>query len=165
MADKTFDVYDDKGNKIIDAQPSPIELDGLTPSKTYAGYTASYAGETIKTPLGDIVTKAPAVVAVTGITLSQATMTLAQGASKAITATVAPENATNKTVTFTSADDTIATVDETGLITAATDKFGTVDITATVGGQSAKVTVTVPEPTPKVDGIETTDTTATITLE
>jgi len=82
---------------------------------------------------------------VTGVTPSQATMSLAVGAKKALTATVAPENATVKDVTYTSSDTEIATVSATGEVTAVAE--GKADITVaskmvpTITGKCA-VTVT-----------------------
>lgn len=58
MADtQKFDIYDDKGTKIIDAQPSPITITGLAAKTTYKAYKASYAGAAAQTTLDDIVTK------------------------------------------------------------------------------------------------------------
>jgi uncharacterized protein YjdB len=68
----------------------------------------------------------PATV-VTGVTPSQATMSLAVGANKALTATIAPENATVKDVTYTSSDVKIATVDASGKVVAVAE--GKADIT------------------------------------
>lgn len=80
-------------------------------------------------------------VAVTGITLNQTTASVAVGGTVSLTATVTPEDATDKTVRWASSDETIATVDENGKVTAL--KEGTVTITATCGDQSATCTVTV----------------------
>ena len=80
-------------------------------------------------------------VAVTGITLSQKTFTGAVGATKQITVTFEPADATDKTVTWTSSDDTKATVSNTGLITIVAE--GTATITAeTSNGIKETVAVT-----------------------
>ncbi len=70
----------------------------------------------------------PTTVNVTGITLSQtaASMTVG-GETLTLTATVAPDNATDKTVTWTSSDPTVATV-ANGVVTAVA--AGTATITA-----------------------------------
>lgn len=85
----------------------------------------------------------PAPVAVTGVTLDKPTASVAVGATVQLTATVAPANADNKSVTFKSSDETVATVDNTGKVTGV--KAGSADITATTtdGGKNAKSTVTV----------------------
>ncbi len=80
------------------------------------------------------------VVAVTGITLSQASLSLEEGESATLTATVQPSNATDKTVSWSSSNAAVATVSD-GVVTAV--KEGTAIITATAGGKSAQCSVTV----------------------
>ena len=60
----------------------------------------------------------PNVVAVTGITLNQKDIAIIVGDTFQLTATVSPDNATEKTVAWSSADEQIATVDNTGKVTA-----------------------------------------------
>lgn len=79
---------------------------------------------------------------VTGITLNPTTVTGQVGGSQQITATIEPTGATDKSVTWLSADPSIASVDNTGKITFAS--AGTTTITATAqGGHKAQVAVTV----------------------
>ncbi len=84
-------------------------------------------------------------VKVTGVTLNKSTLKLTVGGSQKLTATVKPSNATNKGVTWSSSDKSIATVDSNGKVTA--KKAGTVTITVTTkdGKYTAKCTVTVTE--------------------
>ncbi|SHJ21432.1 PKD domain-containing protein [Pseudozobellia thermophila] len=70
----------------------------------------------------------PDRVPVTGISVSQAAPG-ATGAQRQLVATVLPENATDPSVTWSSGDDTIATVDGNGILTGLS--AGTVTITAT----------------------------------
>ena len=70
---------------------------------------------------------------VTGITLNETAATVEIGESLTLTATVSPYNATIKTVTWKSSDETVATVVD-GVIT--TIKDGTADITATANDGS-----------------------------
>ena len=79
-------------------------------------------------------------VAVTGIELNKTELTLTEGGSETLTATVTPDNATDKTVTWTSNKESVATV-ENGVVTAVGEGIAT--ITATAGGKSAACTVTV----------------------
>ena len=51
-----FDVYDNKGKKVADAQVSPVPLSGLTASTKYSGYQAAYAGSTAKVTIPDFTT-------------------------------------------------------------------------------------------------------------
>ena len=75
------------------------------------------------------------------ITLSSESESIYIGATVQLTATVLPENTTNKTVTWTSSDESIATVDENGLVTAVA--VGECDVTATCQGVSATCHITV----------------------
>ena len=68
-------------------------------------------------------------VATTGLDLNQNDISLVEGDSETLTATVTPDNATNKAVTWKSSDPTVATVDNNGKVTAI--KKGTATITAT----------------------------------
>jgi len=94
----------------------------------------------------------PTTVAVTGVTLSQseAAMTVG-GDALTLTATVAPDNATDKTVTWTSSDPTVATVAD-GVVTAVAAGTATITATATNGtddtadDKTATCTITVTDP-------------------
>ena len=90
-----------------------------------------------------------AYVSVTGVTVTPTTASVAVGGTQQLTAVVAPENATNPTVTWSSSDETIATVDGNGLVTAVA--AGTATITAAAGDQTAACEVTVTEPEPEYD--------------
>ena len=76
--------------------------------------------------------------------ITLAALAIYAGESKAITATVKPDDATNKELTWKSSDESIATVDNTGKVTG--KKIGTATITATArdgSGVSGSCTVTV----------------------
>ena len=60
----------------------------------------------------------PVNVKVTGVTLDAEEMTMEIGEVGQLKATVAPENATDKTVTWTSSKESVATVDAEGKVTA-----------------------------------------------
>lgn len=81
-------------------------------------------------------------VEVTGITLDKTSELIAIGRTLQLTATVSPDNATDKTVTWTSSDSGIAKVDSKGLVTGI-DR-GTATITATsANGKTATCEITV----------------------
>ena len=83
-----------------------------------------------------------ASVAVTKVSLSSSSATLNVGATKTLTATVSPSNATNKTITWSSSNTSVATVSSSGKITA--KAAGTATITAkTSNGKKATCKVTV----------------------
>lgn len=77
---------------------------------------------------------------VTSVSLNFKTIYLDIGETKTVTARVYPSNATNKSVTWSSSNNNIATVSN-GSITGVS--AGTVTITATAGGKSASVEVVV----------------------
>ena len=89
--------------------------------------------------------KVNVVVKVKSITLSQTSATIAVGQEPlTLTATISPDNAADKTVTWTTSDATVATVNN-GKVTAV--KVGTATITAKAGDKSAVCEITV-VPTP-----------------
>lgn len=65
------------------------------------------------------------------------------GKSVQATATISPSNATNKNVTWSSSNESVATVDQTGKITAISAGTAQISVTADDGGISAKVTINV----------------------
>lgn len=81
----------------------------------------------------------PQKVAATTITLDKTTANLKEGETVELKATVGPENATDKSVTWTSSDESVATVSKDGKVTAV--KAGSVKITATaVSGKNVTAT-------------------------
>lgn len=102
-------------------------------------------------PYGEIVditgfkTKA---LAVTGVSLNKTTLALKTGTSETLVATVAPSNATNKGVEWSSGDAKIATVDSAGKVTAVANGSADITVKTKDGGKTAvcKATVKTPEP-------------------
>ena len=88
------------------------------------------------TPSGDVTYK------VTKVELSTSTLALTEGGSETLTATITPDNATNKNVTWSSSAESVATVDTNGKVTAV--GAGTAQITATTadGNKTATCAVT-----------------------
>ena len=89
----------------------------------------------------------PPYVAVEGVTLDTDTLSLEEGESWQLIATVAPENATNKNVIWESDNTDVATVDDTGKVTAVAAGTATITVTTVDGEKTATCTVTV---TPEV---------------
>ncbi|SHI88997.1 Uncharacterized conserved protein YjdB, contains Ig-like domain [Clostridium cavendishii DSM 21758] len=75
------------------------------------------------------------------ITLDKSSISLLTGKTDKLTATVKPDNATNKKVVWSSSDENIAKIDQDGNITAG--KVGHATITATVEGTDLKATCEV----------------------
>ena len=88
-------------------------------------------------------TEEDTTIAVESVTITGEN-TVNVGESITLTATVTPDNATNKTVTWTSGNDSIATIESsTGVVTGVAS--GTVTITATADGKSNTYGITVQE--------------------
>lgn len=80
---------------------------------------------------------------VTGVSLNKDSLSLEPGGSEALTATVTPDNATNKKVTWSSSAPGVATVDASGNVTAVAEGTATITATTDDGGKTATCTVTV----------------------
>ena len=117
------------------------QITGLSANTQYYLYVKDAAGNvstsySIKT----------SAILVTSITLNKTTLTLDEGSSETLTATISPTNATNKQVTWSTNKSSVAKVDTTGKITAVSAGTATITATAKDGsGKSASCTVTVSE--------------------
>ncbi len=100
-------------------------------------------------------------IAVTGVTVTPATVSVVNGNTQQLTATVAPSNATNQTVTWSSSNTAIATVNSSGLVTAIAPGTATITATTQDGNKTdtSVITVTVP-----VSTVSLTPATATINV-
>ena len=107
----------------------------ITVTTEDGGYTATCRVGVQRRPAGD--------VSVTGVTLNKTTLTLSKGASETLTATIAPTNATNKKVTWTSSDPAVATVDASGKVTGVANGTATITVTTEDGGHTATCAVEV----------------------
>jgi len=81
-------------------------------------------------------------IPVTGVTLNKSTLALVAGSSATLATTITPEDATNKSVTWSSSDTSIATVSD-GKVTAVKAGTATITVTTTDGSKTATCTVTV----------------------
>lgn len=80
---------------------------------------------------------------VTGVLLNTGTLTLFTGDTATLTATVQPDSATNKNVTWSSDNEAVATVDNSGKITAVTAGEANITVKTEDGNHSADCKVTV----------------------
>ena len=90
-----------------------------------------------------------APVPATGVTLNKTSASVKQGKRITLTATVAPANATNKNVTWSSSDTSVATVNN-GVVTGVATGDATITVTTKDGSHKASCTVTVTTPLPPV---------------
>ena len=81
-------------------------------------------------------------VAVTGISLNKTSTSIEAGKTETLTATILPAEATDKSVTWTSSNTSVATVDASGVVTAVATGEATITAEAS-NGSTATCTVTV----------------------
>ena len=124
--------------------------------------TAVKAGEAVvtvttedggKTATCKVTVKAKAVN-VTDVTLDKTELTLTEGEAETLTATVKPDNADNRKVTWSSDKTEIATVDGAGKVTAVKAGEAVVTVTTEDGGKTATCKVTVKAKVVPVTGVE-----------
>ncbi|WP_425622812.1 RICIN domain-containing protein [Bifidobacterium adolescentis] len=125
--------------KVSDGKVTAVKAGTATITATAGGKTASVVVTVADNPVP--VTS----VSISGDGVSNGKLSLKSGASVQLTATVRPDNATDRKVTWTSSDSSVANVMGTGVVTAGS-KAGTATIKATAGGKSASVQVTVSAP-------------------
>ena len=92
------------------------------------------------TPSGDVTYK------VTGVSLNKDSLTLDVGSSETLNAAVAPNNATIQKVTWTSNEERVATVDESGKVEAVAPGTANITVTTQDGSHTATCAVTVTQP-------------------
>ena len=173
MAD-TLKVY--KGGEVVGSAERGVDgiakvtIDGLTADTDYAAglYQVAFSNENGESEKVNVPAFKTKPIAVTGVTLDKSTLSLEEGATATLIATIEPSTASYKAVRFTSSDDAIVTVDNDGLVTAVA--AGTADITVESiadGSKTAVCEVTVQDPIPEAPSnvnVEPSETTATITV-
>ena len=93
-------------------------------------------------------------VNVTEVSLDKTELTLTEGETETLTATVKPDNADNKKVTWSSDKTDVATVDGAGRVTAVKAGEATVTVTTEDGGKTATCKVTVKAKVVPVTGVD-----------
>ncbi|MDD3363018.1 MAG: Ig-like domain-containing protein [Hespellia sp.] len=125
-----------------DEAVATVSADGLVTA--VAGGTATITATTSNGKTATCAITVP--IHMTGIALSQDTADLLKGKTEQLSVTYNPENTTDdKTVTWTSSDEAVATVDANGLVTAVAEGTATITATTTVGSFTAECAVTVTE--------------------
>ena len=105
--------------------------------KDEAGNMATYE-------LKEVVTneEPPSTIAVTAVLLNKSATTIVAGNTEMLTAVIAPDDATNKSVNWTSSNTAVATV-AGGVVTAVSAGSATIIVTTVDGGETATCNVTV----------------------
>ena len=93
----------------------------------------------------------PTPVAVESVALNKTTLTLEQGQAETLTATVIPDNAANKNLSWDSDNKAVATVDEDGKVSALTAGTANITVTTEDGGKTATCVVTVTAPAAPIE--------------
>jgi uncharacterized protein YjdB len=86
---------------------------------------------------------ATGTIAVTNVTLNKSTTSITLGSTEQLTATIQPTNATNKQVTWSSSNTSIATVSTSGLVKAKAAGKAIITVTTADGNYTATCEVTV----------------------
>ncbi|MDE7389865.1 MAG: Ig-like domain-containing protein, partial [Lachnospiraceae bacterium] len=126
--------------------------------------TVTYTYDSVDNPIDtDTTTDNP--VAVTGVKLDKTTASMKIGETTTLKATVLPSDADNKAVTWSSSNDSIATVSSSGVVKAVGKGTATITVKTEDGGFTAecKVTVTEVESDTDSDIIDTETDTSTDT--
>lgn len=112
-------------------------------SSTSSSSSSSTSTKSTSTKTTTTTTKS-ATIAVTEIQINENVASLEVGKSKVLTATITPSDATDKSITWKSSNESVATVSTTGILVAKQE--GTVDITATSNnGKTSTIKINIKE--------------------
>jgi hypothetical protein len=121
-------------------------VDGTLVTVTPADGTSELSaliGATCGFTLVKVFYETAALIPVTGVSLDNSSLRILKEATAQLNATIAPANASNKKVNWTSTNNSVATVSASGLVTAVAAGTATVTATTADGGFTANCTVTV----------------------
>ena len=134
------------GNYNISFEPADARITAVNANGVVTGVSAGETTITVTTEDGGF-TGACAInvynQAVTGVTIEPSEAELTVGSSTKLTATVLPENASNKNVVYSVDDESILSVDQDGNVTGLSAGTATVTVTTEDGGFSASAEITV----------------------
>ena len=124
---------------------SSSESSSSASSGSSSGSSSTSGSSSSSSSSSTTTTSMPSTIEVTEIQIQEKIEDMEIGENEKLTANITPSNATDKNVTWQSSDESIATIDSTGEVTA--KKSGVVTITATTSnGKSSAITINVKEP-------------------
>ena len=129
-----------------------VDFDSSSVNRTYYD---RYVGRSIRPVNAKFIT-------VGSVSLNKTSLSLTEGETATLTATVTPSNATEKTVTWSSSNTSVATVSSSGLVTAVSSGTATISVWSSDGEKSATCEVTVQSKYISVTGITLDNETLTL---
>ena len=133
---------------------SSSESSSSASSGSSSGSSSTSGSSSSSSSSSTTTTSMPSTIEVTEIQIQEKIEDMEIGENEKLTANITPSNATDKNVTWQSSDESIATIDSTGEVTA--KKSGVVTITATTSnGKSSTITIDVKEPVKLESGYTT----------
>lgn len=124
--------------------PAHLHKNGVCPYSSNKSTTSTSNKSSTSNSSEKTTTKTPSTVNATGVKINEKIDNLEVGKSKTFTSTITPSNATDKTITWKTSDESIATVNQNGEVIA--KKSGSVDIIVTTSnGKTDTVRINVKE--------------------
>lgn len=138
----------------------------VTTNKTVIGAINELKGiiDTLQNRITALENQQSTTTRVTGVSLNNSSLTLNAGDTNTLIATVLPTDATNKSVTWSTNNNTVASV-KNGTVTAHTKGQATITVTTSDGGYTASCSVTVNEVTTTVNVQGVTLSTNTLSMK
>ncbi len=155
----------DATNKTIIYESSNDDVAIVSGTGTVTAKSAGTTTISLRTQDGDFKGTVKVTVKeinVTGVTLTNNKLELVIGKTGTLKATVIPNNATNKKVTWKSSDESVATVNSNGVVTAKGVGTATITVTTEDGNKTKTATVTVKAP-PQATSVSLNKTSLTLT--
>jgi len=143
------------------------KISGSTLTTTAAGkvtVTATIAnGKAVGTPYTQDFTITITSIVTTGVSLNKTSVSFVVGTTETLIPTIRPDNATDKTVSWSSSNTNVATVSDGGIVTGVSVGSATITVKTSNGGKTASCTVTVkPDP---VTGVSLNKTSISLVID
>ncbi len=146
----------DASNRNVTWSSSDSSVASVDGSGVVSAAKAGKATITVTTEDGGFKASCTVTVAapgVSGVSLDQNDVSLSVGESVTLSATVSPDNASDRSVSWSSSDSSVATVSDKGAVKAVGGGTATITVTTNDGGYSDSCTVRVSKPVIEVTGV------------